>query len=444
MMQSRGSEMCRLYGFRSTHPTRVECSLVHSQNALMVQSRTDATSGRSHGHGWGIAVYEDGDPLVSREAWDAYQNEAFRDAAARVYSKAVIAHVRRATVGATRIENTHPFVHREWAFAHNGTIPNFRSLRPRMLAEISDEHRKKILGQTDSEVFFRLFLTRLEEADGNAELALETSMERVVDLCRQVDRDARIGLNTLVTDGRQLVGTRWGRPLLYVERQGVTDCEICRYPHVRTGAPQDYRSLVVASEPLTHGEVWQEVPEGSIFTASEGCALQIRSLSPRAEPSQPGRLPARAEPSRTTLVEEFMIDHRALAEGIERLIEMLKAGRVGEARAEAARVDRLSGAHIAFEEHDLYPAIGAGPSMYEEHRAGRAMLQAVLDADRLTERRDLVSEAEDMLDHMEDCGVLLHRVRTLTPLVQSQLEDRLLEWRSTAPKWTELAIAHQT
>ncbi|MDH3248724.1 MAG: class II glutamine amidotransferase, partial [Acidimicrobiia bacterium] len=118
--------MCRLYGFRATQPTRVECTLVHAQNALMVQSRTDAT-GRSHAHGWGIAVYENHLPSVSREAWDAYQNEAFRDAAARVYSETVLAHVRRATVGAASIENTHPFVHEEWSFAHNGTIPNFDS-----------------------------------------------------------------------------------------------------------------------------------------------------------------------------------------------------------------------------------------------------------------------------------------------------------------------------
>ncbi len=83
--------------------------------------------------------------------------------------------------------------------------------------------------------------------------------------------------------------------------------------------------------------------------------------------------------------------------------------------------------------------------MYDEHRAGRAMLRTVLETDRLTagERRELVGEANDMLDHMEDCGVLLHRVRMLTPLVQSQLEDRLFEWRRTAPKWTEFAVAHQ-
>jgi len=31
--------MCRLYGFLATDPTRVECSLVESQYALLAQSR---------------------------------------------------------------------------------------------------------------------------------------------------------------------------------------------------------------------------------------------------------------------------------------------------------------------------------------------------------------------------------------------------------------------
>jgi hypothetical protein len=45
--------MCRLYAFRANEPTRVECSLVHAQNALMEQSKGDM-AGAMHGHGWGV------------------------------------------------------------------------------------------------------------------------------------------------------------------------------------------------------------------------------------------------------------------------------------------------------------------------------------------------------------------------------------------------------
>jgi glutamine amidotransferase len=48
--------MCRLYALSANEPTRVECGLVRSQNALMRQSQSDA-EGKAHGHGWGVADY---------------------------------------------------------------------------------------------------------------------------------------------------------------------------------------------------------------------------------------------------------------------------------------------------------------------------------------------------------------------------------------------------
>ena len=74
--------MCRLYGFRANEPTKVECTLVHAQNALMVQSREDL-AGKSHANGWGLATYEDHLPHLERQAWAAYHGEHFRRAAAR-------------------------------------------------------------------------------------------------------------------------------------------------------------------------------------------------------------------------------------------------------------------------------------------------------------------------------------------------------------------------
>ena len=50
--------MCRLYGFRATEPTKIECTLVHAQNALIIQSYRDQ-SGTSHLNGWGLALYRD-------------------------------------------------------------------------------------------------------------------------------------------------------------------------------------------------------------------------------------------------------------------------------------------------------------------------------------------------------------------------------------------------
>lgn len=269
--------MCRLYGFRANEPTKVECTLVHAQNALMVQSREDL-GGYSHGHGWGLATYEDGLPAVERMNWAAYHGEHFRAAAGRIYSKLVLAHVRRATVGPATLANTHPFVHGRWALAHNGTVPAFDRVRQKLLNAMDACHRAALAGDTDSEHVFRLIMSLNEEwPDRPLHDSLRRAVRSIVDWCREIDPNARIGLNLLLADGDRIVGCRWGRSLYYVERVGVYDCEICGFPHIHHLPGRDYRAAVVASEPITH-ESWREVPEGSVFTISPDVRMTIEPL----------------------------------------------------------------------------------------------------------------------------------------------------------------------
>ena len=146
--------MCRLYGFISNEPTKVDCSLVYSQNALMQQSRVDQV-GLDHTDGWGIGTYRDGRPQVRKKMTAAYEDLLFSTAAEKAYSTAIVAHVRRATVGANSLENTHPFVHGLWTFAHNGTVAGFDRLRLELESETDPELQKFRLGKTDSEQYFK-------------------------------------------------------------------------------------------------------------------------------------------------------------------------------------------------------------------------------------------------------------------------------------------------
>ena len=287
--------MCRLYGFRASEPTKVECTLIHAQNALMVQSRRDL-AGYSHAQGWGVATYENHHPHVERQAWAAYHGEHFQRAAARIYSKAVLAHVRRATVGPAALENTHPFWEGTWALIHNGTIPNFDQVEEPMLEAMTDKHRRAINGVTDSEFFFRLLLsTRDARPEDSLKEILHTCINQVVIWCHDVDPAAPIGLNVIVTDGIDLVGTRLGRGLYYLERDGVYDCEICHFPHIHHDPSKSYRAAVVASEPITH-ESWIEVPEGSIYSVGPDYRFHIEPLLPATNASSsPPQLMAEME-----------------------------------------------------------------------------------------------------------------------------------------------------
>ena len=266
--------MCRLYGFRATEPTKIECTLVHAQNALIVQSYKDR-SGGSHLNGWGLATYQNRLLHVDRQAEAAIEAEGFRRAASRAYSDVVLAHVRRATVGRVALENTHPFSHGRWAFVHNGTLPHFETLRPRMLARMTPEHRAAIRGETDSEHVFHFILSMQDTMPKRSLLeTLRLGLGQIIAWCQEIDAAAKIGLNVLLTDGEQLVGSRWGRTLHYVERLGIHDCEICGFPHIRHDVRHTYRAVVIASEPISH-EPWQELPEDCIFAVTANMTLEF-------------------------------------------------------------------------------------------------------------------------------------------------------------------------
>ncbi|WP_417622492.1 class II glutamine amidotransferase [Parasphingorhabdus sp.] len=272
--------MCRLYGFFGTEPTKVECTLVHAQNALISQSRSDL-AGYSHSHGWGVATFDHAGPDIERQAWAAYHGEHFARAAAQIYSRLVIAHVRRATVGGAAIENTHPFSDGRWVFAHNGTVPNFADIRPVLRERMTPGHRQAIQGETDSEHVFRYFLTLVETGAVDPEADLAGAIRRLVgemyELTEKHAPGKKLGFNIILSDGQRMAGSRLNRTLHYVDRQGVYDCEICGFPHIHHDPKANYRAIVVASEPLTHEE-WIEIPNGSIWQMSATDGIIVDSL----------------------------------------------------------------------------------------------------------------------------------------------------------------------
>lgn len=81
----------------------------------------------------------------------------------------IIIHLRKRCVlenclestGPIGFENTHPFVYRDFIFAHNGELSNFDFERnsEKLLPFIDNSLRKNIVGKTDSEQMFYLLLT---------------------------------------------------------------------------------------------------------------------------------------------------------------------------------------------------------------------------------------------------------------------------------------------
>ncbi len=276
--------MCRLYGFRATDPTLIECSLVEAQNALLKQSDRD-TRGVTNPDGWGIATWGADGLQIERRTRSAADDLVFTQVAAGARPTTAIAHVRAATVGGPTPGNTHPFRFGPWVFAHNGTLTAFDRVAP-----LLDTGLFPPSGTTDSEHIFMWMLRRMPEfgldprrpADSPRpiEHLLTAAIADLDATAAAVGARTSPKLNFLISDGANLVASRWGNTLYWTFRDSVPDCAVCGLPHCDEVADR-YRAVAIASEPIT-SEQWTEVPEGSIVSVDRSVSVTTSDLLARA------------------------------------------------------------------------------------------------------------------------------------------------------------------
>lgn len=270
--------MCRMLAFFSNRPSTIDDLIVHHPRSLIQQSRCDVL-GESHSDGWGIGFYDLEDrPHVLRSIKPAHEDADLLVAAESVRTRVSLAHVRQASVGAVRMENTHPFHYGPWLFAHNGTVTGFHRIQDHLLREIDPRLLEHRAGATDSELVFFWLLSCLQNdgielephgrqdrhnrADvlGLVEL-LGECIRRLAGWSAQAEPDENARLNFLLTDGLILVASRYRQTLYWLERVAT--------PHAPPGTTTEpLRSLIVASEPIST-EPWQEVPDRSILAVGE-------------------------------------------------------------------------------------------------------------------------------------------------------------------------------
>lgn len=261
--------MCRLFGFRSVIPSQVHRSLVAADNALGVQSD-------KHPDGWGVAYYIDGAPHLTRSPSTALGDQLFQRVSGVVSSETVMAHVRKATVGEMSVLNCHPFQYGRWTFAHNGEIKEFDRHRKAVLNEVAPRLRRFILGETDSEVLFFLFLTHLSQYGplagrvGVEEVvaSLRKTIEQVRDMCDGPDPAKRALLTFVVTDGQIMAAVRSGKELFFsTHKTRCADRDSCPNLAPECEAPSEtgfVNHLLISSEPLLGENVWFEMADDEV------------------------------------------------------------------------------------------------------------------------------------------------------------------------------------
>jgi len=248
--------MCRLFGCRTAAPGAAAHELLHGANALRVQSR-------EHPDGWGLGWYVGRVPQVVRSLSPAHGDEDFEQVGSFVTASTILAHLRKASVGAVSLANTHPFEWGPWLFAHNGTISDWRFIAPDVEARIESSFRAKITGETDSERCFYLFLTCLaHRCDPTAATFAHAAaaLQEAVGIVRAAARNAgqpEPSTTFLATDGRLMIACRHGRTLHVSAPEPRSDGRV-DYFAVASEDPKLY-------EPVPPGRApWREVAKGAV------------------------------------------------------------------------------------------------------------------------------------------------------------------------------------
>lgn len=212
--------MGRLIGYVANRSDRLEDVLVEERAA--VGDAPDPTA-----RAWGLGFYQGGEILHRKRPSLGDSPVTWTEIAGGVKTDCAVIHLREATVGDYRSENTHPFRMRQWLFAHRGTVHGFDALKPALLAPMPDFLKRGIRGTTDSEHVFAAFLSflfdagQLDASDADPSVVLSATRATL----SLVDRlTAEVGapeaeLDVMISNGRTLFVVRRGEPVHYVRRE---------------------------------------------------------------------------------------------------------------------------------------------------------------------------------------------------------------------------------
>ncbi len=259
--------MCQLLGMSCNVPT----DICFSFGGFSL--RGGATD--EHADGWGIAFFEgtgvrlflDAQPSNSSPIAELVRQYPIK-------SRTVIAHIRKATQGQVALENCHPF-QRElwgsyWVFAHNGNLPGFSpSRRQGWFSPV---------GATDSEAAFCHILEQLRLKHPAGRPAFEALVDSIAEVAGEL---RQLGtFNFLLSEG-SLLFAFCSTKLSYVLRQApfqsvrLLDKDLC-VDFRQVTQPED-RVTVIATTPLTDGEVWTSFEPNELLVFQAGAIVARRS-----------------------------------------------------------------------------------------------------------------------------------------------------------------------
>jgi len=259
-----------LFGLYANRLVNVEFSFFETARSLKYLSTFNPS-------GWGIAWFNGKEWRLHREPIALYESRRAREYVRAVRGLIIVSHVRLATHGDKRVENTHPWLYRgRYVFAHNGSLD-----RETLLELLLPEYRD-LEGETDSEVLFHLVVQETEST-GDFTEGVRRAVEKI--------RSAGVRFNSLnfvASDSVNLYALRYAksnldyytlyylerpREALYLEKLSEKTAQL-----IRVKLARGEKALIVASEPLTE-EDWLEIPNKHLLVVNRNLKTKLVKIS---------------------------------------------------------------------------------------------------------------------------------------------------------------------
>jgi glutamine amidotransferase len=173
---------------------------------------------QEHPHGCGIALCSAEETWhLHKSAGRARADRQLSEIASAEAAEIVLAHIRQRTVGGVCLDNTQPFRHDRWVFAHKGTIRDLDFLRSR----VSAKRARQVGGDTDSELLFAYLLSCLDAGHAaGVDDPTEHADAALTFAVREMREHSAPGeYSFLMSDGAALYAYRQGIPLFVLQRR---------------------------------------------------------------------------------------------------------------------------------------------------------------------------------------------------------------------------------
>ncbi|MDB2613641.1 class II glutamine amidotransferase [Chlamydiales bacterium] len=266
--------MCRFVAFKGKERIVLKKLLNDSSNSLIFQSHSaKETKTGLNADGFGMGWYDqdiDGEPGVFKSIQPAWNDENLINISSKLRSDCFISHVRASTVGDVSIANCHPFVYKQFLFAHNGTIQHFNEIKKDLLLLLDQKYFSKIKGQTDSEHFFFLLCSIIENelnvvSAQSLAKAISYGINQINQLLEMHQFKNGYKMNAVLTDGKAMVAIRYSS-------------DINKQPLSLYYSKSD--SIIIASECLTNtANEWKQIPNNTILIVDEKLNVTLDHIS---------------------------------------------------------------------------------------------------------------------------------------------------------------------